>query len=63
MNAFKRARSELGYSQECMAKILNVSQQAISKWEKGNCKPRVSTLKKLADLLNCTVDELLKETG
>lgn len=61
MNIFKKARSELGYSQECMAKLLHVSQQAISKWEKGNCKPRVSTLKKLADLLDCTVDELKSE--
>ena len=50
-------------TQKNIAIALGLSVSTISKWESGISKPRADTLKKLADLLHCTVDELLKEAG
>lgn len=59
----KYFRKTASLTQEQVAAYLGVGQSAVSMWESGASKPRAETLKKLADLLNCTVDELLKETG
>ena len=61
MNLLKKARKKAGISQESVAIKLNVTQGAISQWEKGKSLPRAELLPKLAALYGCTVDELLSE--
>ena len=63
VNTVAERRKEAGLTQKQLANLLGLKRSSISKWENGASKPRAETLKKRADLLNCTVDELLKETG
>ena len=60
VNTVAERRKEAGLTQKQLANLLGLKRSSISKWENGASKPRAETLKKLADLLNCTVDELLK---
>lgn len=55
----KTLRKSLGYSQEELAKIINVHQTAVSQWEQGRTTPDIETIKKLASLFNVSVDYLL----
>lgn len=57
----KDLRIKLGMNQEQFAEIFNVTQGTVSQWETGLTKPRIDLLPKIARLLGCTVDELLKE--
>lgn len=50
-----------GMTQLQLAKLLNVDQSTVSKWEKQETNPKITTLKKIAEILNCTVDDLIKE--
>ena len=43
------ARNELGLTQGQLAQLTGVSQANISKFENGNSRPSISTLKKLVD--------------
>ena len=43
-----------------LAEKLGVTQGAVSQWEKGLSFPDVRLLVKLSEILECTVDELLK---
>ena len=52
-----RRQKEL--TQENLAKELNVSAQAVSKWENDQTCPDISLLPELARILGVTVDELL----
>lgn len=51
-------RKELGMTQAEVAEQLNISFQAVSKWENGTL-PNVDVLVELAKILNTTVDEIL----
>lgn len=55
----KSLRKEKGVSQEKLAQYLNVSFQAVSKWENGNTYPDISLLPDIARFFGVTVDELL----
>ena len=52
-------RKAQGLTQQQLAQRMNVSFQAVSKWEKGDAVPDVSLLLDLADVLNTTTDKLL----
>lgn len=52
-------RKELGLTQQQLAEKLNVSFQAISKWETGTAFPNIEILKELAAVLEVTTDEIL----
>ena len=52
-------RREKGLKQEDIARALDVSSQAVSKWENDQSCPDISLLPKLAKLLGVTVDVLL----
>ena len=52
-------RKKQGLTQEELAKLVNVSFQAVSKWENGNSIPDISTLPLLANVLHCNIDSLL----
>ena len=52
-------RKQKGLTQEEVAKALGVTNQAVSKWESGQCCPDIQLLPGLAKLFEVTVDELL----
>ena len=52
-------RKALGLTQTQLSEKLNVSFQAISKWENGVTFPNIEILKELASVLEVTVDEIL----
>ena len=54
-----KRRKELGLTQNQLAQKLNLSFQAVSKWENGSAYPDITSLPKLAAALNTTVDALL----
>lgn len=56
----KNLRAEKGISQEKLAQYLNVSFQAVSKWENGNTYPDITLLPEIARFFGITVDELLQ---
>ncbi len=51
-------RKENGLSQEQLAEKINVSRQAISKWETGDTQPEMAKLLLLSDVLNTSLDDL-----
>ncbi len=48
------------YSQEDLAAKLQVSRQAVSKWESGTGYPETEKLISICDLFDCSMDELIK---
>lgn len=54
-------RRRAGYTQESLAEALGVSRQAVGKWESGQALPEAATLLTLADLLGCSLDQLMRE--
>lgn len=54
-------RKRAGYTQETLAEALGVSRQAVGKWESGQGLPEAATLLELADLLGCTLDQLMRQ--
>lgn len=52
-------RKQKNMTQKDVAALLNVSDKAVSKWERGECYPEVSLLPKLASILEISIDELL----
>lgn len=52
-------RKDKGYTQEQISLLLNVTPQAVSKWEKGSALPDISLLPLLAKTLGVSVDCLL----
>lgn len=52
-------RKEKGLTQEALAQAMNVSAQAVSKWENDQTCPDITSLPQLSRILGVTVDELL----
>lgn len=57
----KEIRKRFGLSQEQLAQIMNVSRQAITKWENDGDLPDVSNLQELSKVFGITVDYLLND--
>ena len=55
----KKFRAKNNVTQEKLAEYLSVSYQAVSKWERGEAYPDITTLPALARFFNTTTDELL----
>ncbi len=53
-------RKANGLTQQDVADRLNVSNKAVSRWERDECAPDISLIPALAELLGVTCDELLK---
>lgn len=51
-------RKEKNLSQEELAEVLNVSRQAVSRWETGLAAPSLDKLQFLAEFYGITIDEL-----
>lgn len=58
-NFIMNKRRELGMTQQQLAEKLNISFQAVSKWETGITFPNIEILYDLAIALDVTVDEIL----
>jgi transcriptional regulator with XRE-family HTH domain len=54
-------RKEKGLSQEGLAELLDVSRQAISKWESGGSYPETEKMMALTDIFGVTLDSLMKD--
>ena len=57
----KMLRKANNFTQEELAEKLNVSRQAITKWERGDGTPDIENLKQISILFNTSIDELIKE--
>ena len=57
----KNSRKAAGLTQEQLAEKLNVSRQAITKWESDKGIPDISNIKMLAKTLNVSIDYLLDD--
>ena len=55
----KDLRIEKGLSQMQLAKLLNMSQSAVAKWELGKTEPTASAIILLAKIFNESADFLL----
>jgi transcriptional regulator with XRE-family HTH domain len=54
-------RAKKGITQFELAKAVNYSDKAVSKWERGESVPEISVLKQVADYFGVTVDYLLTQ--
>ena len=52
-------RKEHNMTQMQLADALGISFQAVSNWERGNSMPDISKLPELAELFDCSIEELL----
>ena len=53
----KEYRRKNDLTQEEFGKLLGVSAQAISKWERQECYPDITFLPDIAELLSCNVND------
>lgn len=51
----KSKRKELNLTQEYLARELNISRQAVSKWEKGTSEPSMENLVKLSEIFGVDI--------
>ena len=61
MLVIRKIRRDRDITQKQLGELVGVTQQAVTKWEKGLAAPRVSMLPKIAAALDCSVGELLGE--
>ncbi|SCW49477.1 Transcriptional regulator, contains XRE-family HTH domain [Ruminococcaceae bacterium YRB3002] len=54
-------RKNKGLTQEALADKLGVSRQAVAKWEAGQVYPDISNLIQISELMNVSVDYLVKD--
>lgn len=57
----KEKRLKSGKTQIELSEALEVAQSTVAMWETGKAYPRAALLPKIAQVLGCTVDELLQE--
>lgn len=56
----KTIRQERGYTQKQLAGFLGVTEQAVSKYERGGSYPDIAVLSGIAEVLDCSLDYLLQ---
>ena len=54
-------RRDAGYTQQQLGDLLNVSAQAVSKWENDQAEPDLQMLRRLCLIYKIKVDDLLGE--
>ena len=60
-NNIKKYRNKLGISQDMLSKRANLAFHTIAKIEAGSTSdPRIETVKKIADALDVSLDDLVK---
>lgn len=58
-NKIFELRKKKNLTQEELAILLDVSDKAVSKWENGTSKPTIINLKKMSEIFDITLDELI----
>ena len=61
MKKLAELRKARGIKQGEMARLMDVSQGTISNWEHGRYEPKIAQLFELAEILECSVMELIEE--
>lgn len=56
-----KLRKANNLSQEQLAEKLNVTRQAVSKWESGESYPDMAKIIQLCKILNCSLNELMDD--
>lgn len=59
-NMIASLRKERGMTQAELAAIMNITDKAVSKWERDLSCPDIASLPKLAETLQVSVDELMQ---
>ena len=59
-NNLIKLRKQKGWSQDELAENLDLSRQAISKWENGTSKPDIDNIKRISKVFDVGIDELFK---
>lgn len=59
-DVLKHLRTINKLTQEDLADSLNVTRQTIAKWEKGEAVPDIFTLKKMCEMYQVSIDDLLE---
>lgn len=59
----RKIRDEAGISQERLAEELNVSRQAVAKWEAGTAMPDIDNLVGIGNFFQVSLDYLVKDAG
>ncbi|SCX10264.1 Transcriptional regulator, contains XRE-family HTH domain [Lachnospiraceae bacterium YSD2013] len=54
-------RKNKGVTQEQLAKALNITNQAVSKWESGQCLPDIQLIPEIATFFDVSISELFGE--
>ena len=55
----KEARLAAGMTQQDLANVLGCKVKDVSRWENGHVEPKALTLKKMAQALGCSMDDLV----
>ena len=55
----KQARQRAGMTQAQLAEAIGCKQKDVSRWEAGQIEPGVLTVKKMAQALGCSMDDLV----
>lgn len=61
MNQLESIRVRHGYSQEQVARRLEISLNTVRNWETGKTEPTLSKLKQLAELYGMTTPDFIKK--
>ena len=57
----KSARREAEMTQKQVAEKLNVVESCYANWEQGRTEPNIAMLRKLCELFEISIDELINE--
>ncbi len=57
----QKLRAREGLSQDALAELLNVSRQAVSRWERDETMPETEKVVRISDCFHVTTDYLLKD--
>ena len=55
----KEFRVSNNLTQKELAEKLKVERTTVTMWENGSSNPSIPTLKKIADVLNCKIEDLI----
>lgn len=62
MSVIAKMRKKRGWSQEELAERLHVSRSAVAMWESGKNMPPAAMMYEIAQLFECTIDDLMGKT-
>ena len=63
LSQLRRRRFEAGLTQDELAARVGVSRYAISQIEQKHVQPRVTTIRRLAEVLKCAPSDLMEPEG